>query len=176
MYIFCRGLSWRTRQGVQHANYFGSLTQASTVRLGRDASGKDVYIPFSKILPMVDPNTLVIGGWDISNLSLAAAMERAQVLEPDLQRQLAPVMESIVPWPSVYYPDFIASNQTDRANNTLSGESKKAHLEQIRGDIAYVIKPQLSCENNSVNPKAFQARKHARQCCRCLDGQHRAIC
>lgn len=44
-------------------------------------------------------------------------------------------MESIVPMPSIYYPDFIAANQGDRANNVISGASKKEHLEHIRRDI-----------------------------------------
>lgn len=84
-----RGLSWQTRRGVQHANYFGSVMLSSTVKLGIDEkSGEDVYVPIKDLLPMIDPNELVVGGWDISSLDLAAAMQRAQVLEPDLQRQV----------------------------------------------------------------------------------------
>lgn len=87
-----RGLSWQTRRGVQHANYFGSVMLSSTVKLGIDEkSGEDVYVPIKDLLPMIDPNELVIGGWDISSLDLAAAMQRAQVLEPDLQRQVTPL-------------------------------------------------------------------------------------
>jgi myo-inositol-1-phosphate synthase len=37
---------------------------------------------------------------------------------------------------SIYYPDFIAANQEDRANNLLEGNEKSAHLEAIRQDIA----------------------------------------
>lgn len=48
-----QGLSWPTRRGIQHSNWFGSLTQASTVRLGSGDYGEDVYIPFNKLLPMV---------------------------------------------------------------------------------------------------------------------------
>ena len=130
------GLSWQTRTGVQRANYLGSLTQASTVRLGRDAAtGQEVVVPFASLLPMVHPNDLVVGGWDISRLDLARAMDRAQVLEPDLRRQLAPAMAAIVPWPSVYYPDFIAANQSDRADNVLPGASKREHLQRVRDDI-----------------------------------------
>ena len=87
------------------------------------------------MLPMVHPNDLVIGGWDISSMNLADAMKRAKVLEPTLQAQLRPHMEGLVPLPSVYYPDFIAANQEERADNVLPGEDKWAHLEQIRKDI-----------------------------------------
>ena len=128
-------LSWRTKNGVQKANYYGSLTQASTIRLGMKLDGTESYIPFSNILPMVNPNDMVIGGWDISKLNLAQAMERAEVLEPDLQRQVAPLMEKMVPLPSIYYPDFIAANQGDRANNVIATGTKKEHLEHLRRDI-----------------------------------------
>jgi myo-inositol-1-phosphate synthase len=84
-----KGISWRTRRGVQQPNYFGSVMLSSTTKLGVDAKGEDVYVPIKDLLPMVDPNELVVGGWDISSMDLAHAMERAQVLEPDLQSQVS---------------------------------------------------------------------------------------
>lgn len=67
-----------TKEGVRKPNYWGSLTQASTCRVG-NFKGEEVYVAFNKLLPMVDPNDIVLGGWDISNLDLAESMERAQV-------------------------------------------------------------------------------------------------
>ena len=128
------GLKWHSKLGEHSPDYIGSLTQSSSVRLG-SAAGRDVYVPFSSLLPMVDPNTIVVGGWDISSLSVGAAMERAQVLDYDLQRQLRPLLDGLVPLPSIYYPDFIAANQCDRADNLLPGQDKGAHLEAIRGQI-----------------------------------------
>lgn len=55
------GLSWPTKEGVQHSNYYGSITQSSTVLLGTGPEG-DVYIPFKDLLPMVSPNDIVFGG------------------------------------------------------------------------------------------------------------------
>ena len=81
-------LSWHTKEGIQQPNYYGSVTQSSTFKVGTDQTGKDVYVPFSSMLPMVDPNDLVISGWDISSANLGDAMARAKVLEYDLQRQL----------------------------------------------------------------------------------------
>jgi hypothetical protein len=52
-------------------------------------------------------------------MNLADAMARARVLEPTLQQQLQPLMSSMRPRPSIYYPDFIAANQSDRADNVL---------------------------------------------------------
>lgn len=125
---------WQTREGKQYANYLGSLTQASTVRLGTAASGRDLYVPFHRVLPTLSPNDLAIGGWDISSMDLGEAMGRAGVLPYDLQRQLRPEMERIKPLPSIYAPDFIASNQADRADNVLHG-SKWEQVEKLRSDI-----------------------------------------
>ncbi|TXT07219.1 hypothetical protein VHUM_03389 [Vanrija humicola] len=129
------GISWNTKDGEQQPNYIGSLVRASTVSLGTDEAGKPVNVPISDMLPMVHPNDFVIGGWDISSLPLDKAMARGKVLDYDLQRQLFPYMENIKPLPSIYYPDFIAANQADRADNLIPGEDKQAHLEQIRKDI-----------------------------------------
>lgn len=56
-----RHLEWRTRTGTQKANWYGSITQASTVLLGSDHNGADVYIPMNKLVPMVNPDD--IGEW-----------------------------------------------------------------------------------------------------------------
>jgi myo-inositol-1-phosphate synthase len=61
-------------------------------------------------------------------------MERAEVLEWDLQRQMIPYLKDIKPLPSIYIPDFIAANQKDRANNVLKG-TKQEMLEKLRQDI-----------------------------------------
>ena len=131
------GLTWDTREGVRAANYYGSVTMSSTVKLGvSTATGKDVNIPFRDMLPMVDPNDLVIGGWDISSMNLAEAMDRAQVLEPSLKTQLKKMMTHMRPLPSIYYPDFIAANQSARANNLIPGShASSSHVSQIREDI-----------------------------------------
>lgn len=128
------GISWMTKEGKVNSNYFGSLTQASTVRLGHNSNGESVYIPFKNMLPMVDPNDLVIGGWDISSMNLADAMQRGKVLDYDLQRQMVPHLENLRPLPSIYHSDFIASNQFDRADNLIKG-NKAFQLETIRKDI-----------------------------------------
>ncbi|KAG9010176.1 Myo-inositol-1-phosphate synthase [Tulasnella sp. 427] len=62
-------------------------------------------------------------------------MRRAEVLDYDLQRQVAPLMAHMTPLRSIYYPDFIAANQEERADNLIPGDDKQAHLEQLRKDI-----------------------------------------
>ena len=86
---------------------------------------------------MVDPNDLVIHGWDINDAPLDKAMERACVFEYGLQEKLIPYLKEIKPMKSIYYPDFIASNQEDRANNVYEGDHAcEQHLNIIRKDIS----------------------------------------
>ena len=127
-------LTWQTKEGEKKANYWGSVMLASTVKLGNDAMGNAVHTPISNMLPMIHPNDIVWGGWDINEMNLGDAMKRAKVLDYDLQQQLYPHMKDIVPLPAVYFPDFIASNQTERANNVLTG-TKHEQMEQLRKDI-----------------------------------------
>ncbi|KAK7755762.1 Myo-inositol-1-phosphate synthase [Diatrype stigma] len=132
-----RGLVWETREGPRAANYYGSVVMGSTMKLGTDAAtARDVNVPFHGVLPMVHPDDLVVGGWDISRMNLADAMDRAAVLEPGLKALVRKEMAALVPLPSIYYPDFIAANQEDRADNVLPGNKAcMAHVEKIRQDI-----------------------------------------
>lgn len=136
-------ISFETKEGVVKPNYYGSVTQSSTLKLGVDKSGNDVYAPFNSILPMVHPNDLVVGGWDISKLPLDKAMKRAQVLDVTLQQKLYPYIKDTVPMKSIYYPDFIAINQKERADNILNVDNKGEpdvnnkwrDVERVREDI-----------------------------------------
>lgn len=127
-------LEWETKERRHIADYYGSLTQSSTVRLGLNALGESVYIPFKDMLPMVNPNDLVIGGWDINSMNLGDAMRRAKVMDFNLQQMLYPHMENIKPLPSIYSPSFIAANQSSRADNVING-TKQEQIETIRGNI-----------------------------------------
>ena len=131
------GLTWDTREGKRAANYYGSLVMGSTVKLGTDGkTGEEINIPFHDMLPMVHPNDRAIGGWDISGMNMADAMDRACVLEPSLKELVRKEMSGIKPLPSIYYPDFIAANQEARADNLILG-SKACwdHVEHLRKDI-----------------------------------------
>jgi myo-inositol-1-phosphate synthase len=128
-------MQWHTKEGPQNANYYGSLTQSSTIHLGINEFGEPVNTPFSNILPMVHPNDIVLGGWDISKRSLSEAVRTSKVLDYDLQRQVCPLMEDMIPLPSIYSSDFIAANQTDRADNLLPFENKQDQVNAIRQQI-----------------------------------------
>lgn len=132
-----RGLVWPTREGERAANYYGSVVMGSTVKLGTDPeTNKEINVPFHDMMPMAHPNDLAIGGWDISGMNLADAMDRAAVLEPSLKAMVHKEMAEMKPRPSIYYPDFIAANQEARADNVVDGSKACwGHVEQIRKDI-----------------------------------------
>jgi len=127
-------ICWQTKEGVHQPNYYGSMTQSSTVRIG-NIGGKETFVPFNAVLPMVNPNDIVLGGWDISKTNLADAMARGKVLDYDLQRQLRPLMEGMVPLPGIFDQTFVAANQAERADNVIEG-SKASQLAKIRQDLA----------------------------------------
>jgi myo-inositol-1-phosphate synthase len=47
--------SWRTREATKTPNFYGSMTQSATIYMG-EFEGKPVYVPLSKIVPMVHPD------------------------------------------------------------------------------------------------------------------------
>jgi len=128
------GITWTNKGGQHEPDYFGSMILSSCVPIGGDANGNNVHFPLTSLVPMVHPNDLVLGGWDLSSANLAVAMERAHVFDYDLQQKLKPHMQSMVPLRSIYSPEFIAANQAERADNVLAG-SKQEQMEQVRKDI-----------------------------------------
>lgn len=127
-------IKWHTKEGLREPNWFGSITQSSTVTLGYDSNNDPVVAPLCKLLPMVNPNDIVVDGWDISSLNLAEAMKRAKVIDYDLQTKLVKYMADMKPRPSIFCDDFIAPNQGERADNVLHG-CKWDQIFQIRADI-----------------------------------------
>jgi len=127
------GITWKTKEGVRAPDYYGSLTQSSTCRVGT-MNGQEIYAPFKALLPMVEPDHIIFDGWDISGINLADAMERSKVFEWDLQRQLAPHLKNISPRPGIFDPSFIAANQGSRADNCIKG-TKRQQMDRIRADI-----------------------------------------
>eukprot|EP00871_Galdieria_phlegrea_P005709 jgi/Galph1/625/GphlegSOOS_G5350.1 len=129
------GICWETRSGIEKPNLFGSLSQHGTLRLGLTEDGTEVFVPLKKLLPLVEPKDLVLGGWDISACNLAEAVERAHILEPDLKKKLRPYLQPMVPLPGILDLEFIAKNQLPRANNVIEAKGKAQQVEIIRQDI-----------------------------------------
>ncbi|EAY06546.1 hypothetical protein TVAG_358360 [Trichomonas vaginalis G3] len=124
-------LVWDTKRGEVKANYHGSLTQCGTTYLGQDEKGTTYVAPFKALLPMVDPDNLVIGGWDINDMDIYHAAKRALVMEPVMLNMLKDDLEKMKPLPAVFDLDFVAPNQKERANNVIPG-TKWEQLETVR--------------------------------------------
>lgn len=83
---------------------------------------------------MVNPCDFDITGWDISGHDLYQACKRARVLEPTLIEQLKEELQQIKPLPAALNPEFIASNQADRADNVFEGTNEEI-VAKLRQDI-----------------------------------------
>ena len=127
-------LKWETKRGEVKANYHGSLTQSSTTYLGQDENGNTYVAPFKSLVPMVEPNDIVVTGWDISKLNIYEATKRAKVLEPTMYMQMKEELEKMVPLPAVFDLSFVAPNQETRADNVIEGNKEK-QLETVRQNI-----------------------------------------
>ena len=134
-----RQLTWNTKNGEQKANFFGSFTQSATTHCGfrfdeQTGQLQDVFKPIKELLPMANPIDFEISGWDISGLNLYEAAKRAHVLEPTLIEQLREDLEQITPLPAALNPDYIAANQSDRADNVMTGTNREL-IEKIKEQI-----------------------------------------
>uniref|UniRef100_A0A0G4G316 inositol-3-phosphate synthase n=1 Tax=Chromera velia CCMP2878 TaxID=1169474 RepID=A0A0G4G316_9ALVE len=161
-----RKVSWHTKEGSCSANYFGSVTQSSTMRLGRDPDGREVFVPVTDLVPLLNPNDLFVSGWDISGMRLGDAMRRAKVLDYDLQRQLYDEMQSLPPpLPAVHFDGFVAKNQSERADNVLKG-SKAEQLEAVRAHIREYK------EANGLDTVIVLWTANTERCTETLEGVH----
>merc|ERR1719267_189848 len=61
-------------------------------------------------------------------------MKRSKVLDINLQQKVYDYMQTLTPLPGIYLPEFIAANQSERADNVLKG-TKQELVDQVRGQI-----------------------------------------
>jgi len=83
----------------------GSLTQLSTVRLGKRTDGRSPKI--KDFVPLAGLEDLVFGGWDIYEDTAYEAAVNAKVLEPTLLAQLKEPLSAIRPMKAVFDPEYI---------------------------------------------------------------------
>ncbi|KAG2337179.1 Myo-inositol-1-phosphate synthase [Suillus weaverae] len=116
---------FQTTRKVGKTRCVAGSTLCATIITNRHQIGSVLRspLPIFDVLPMVHTNDLVLGGWDISSLPMDKAMERAKVLDYDLQRQVKPHMALLGrPLPSIYYPNFIAANYEARVDNVAKNQ------------------------------------------------------
>jgi len=108
----------------------GSLTQLSTVRLGKRTDGRTP--PIKDFVPLAKVEDLVFGGWDIFEDNVYEAAIKAGVLEKTLLDQLKPQLEAIRPMKAVFEHEYVK-----RLNgpNVKQGGTKMDKAQALIADI-----------------------------------------
>ena len=83
----------------------GSLTQLSTIRLGKRTDDRTPMI--KDFVPLAGLNDLVFGGWDIYEDTAYEAAVNAKVLERTLLEQVKEPLSAIRPMKAVFDPEYI---------------------------------------------------------------------
>ncbi|HEX8493623.1 MAG TPA: inositol-3-phosphate synthase [Pyrinomonadaceae bacterium] len=113
------------------AEPIGSLTQMSTIRLGKRTENR---VPLIKeFVPLADLNDLVFGAWDIFEDTAYEAAMHAGVLEKELLAQLKAPLQKIKPMSAVFDQHYVK-----RLNgvNVKKGANKMELAEQLIAEIA----------------------------------------
>src|ERR1700747_803887 len=108
----------------------GSLTQLSTIRLGKRTDARSPLI--KKFVPLSDLKDLVFGGWDIFKDNAYQAASKAGVLsEKDLEK-VRPFLSNIAPMKAAFDREYVK-----RLDGTYvkKGKSKYDLALQIKEDI-----------------------------------------
>jgi myo-inositol-1-phosphate synthase len=116
------------RKGL--ASPIGSLTQMGTIRLGKRTEGRSPRI--NEIVPLVNLDNIVFGGWDIFEENSYQAARTAGVLEPSLLDQIKPELEAIKPMTAVFDQRYV--KRLD-GPNVKKGKNKKDLADELRADI-----------------------------------------
>jgi myo-inositol-1-phosphate synthase len=83
----------------------GSLTQLSTVRLGKRTDNRSPRI--KDFVPLAGLDQLCFGGWDIFEDDAYAAAKHAAVLKPEHLDLVKPALKKIKPMKAVFDPRFV---------------------------------------------------------------------
>ena len=108
----------------------GSLTQLSTVRLGKRTDGRSPKI--KDFVPLAGLNDLVFGGWDIYEDNAYEAAVNAGVLDKPQLEQLREPLEAIRPMKAVFDSEYV---KRITGPNVKQGGSKMEKAEMLMQDI-----------------------------------------
>src|SRR5579872_492236 len=112
----------------------GSLTQLSTIRLGKRTDGRTPLI--KDFVPLAGLNDLVFGGWDIFEDSAYDSAVNAKVLERTQLDELKQPLSAIKPMKAVFDHDYVrridGPNVKQAANKMEKAEMLMDDIEQFR--------------------------------------------
>jgi myo-inositol-1-phosphate synthase len=110
----------------------GSLTQLSTIRLGKRTDGRSPMI--KDFVPLANINDLVFGGWDIFEDTAYESAVNAKVLEPSLLAQVKEPLSAIKPMPAVFDTEYIKRiNGPNVKKNGTKMDKAEALIADIEG-------------------------------------------
>jgi len=116
------------RKGL--AQPVGSLTQLSTIRLGKRTEGRSPLI--KELVKLEQLENLVFGGWDIFPDSAFEAASKAGVLDPRHLEQVKPLLNSIRPMPAAFDHEYVRNLD---GTHVKSAPTKYELALQIKEDI-----------------------------------------
>jgi myo-inositol-1-phosphate synthase len=120
----------------------GSLTQLSTIRLGKRTDGRSPMI--KDFVPLASLKDLVFGGWDIYEDNAYEAAANAKVLEPSLLSQLKKPLSAVKPMKAVFDPEYI---RRINGPNVKKARNKMVKAEMLMDDIAQFSKTNKTKRN-----------------------------
>lgn len=120
----------------------GSVTQMSTIRLGRQSDKRTPRI--KDFVPLATLDDLVFGGWDLFHDNAYVAACNADVLSRTDLDLVKDELMAIKPMPGVFFPEYV---KRLRGENVKAAMSKRALVEAVRADI-----------------RAFKDRNNVRRC------------
>jgi myo-inositol-1-phosphate synthase len=109
----------------------GSLTQLSTIRLGKRTDNRTPMI--KDFVPLAGLNDLVFGGWDIYEDTAYEAAANARVLEPTQLEKLKEPLSAIRPMKAVFDSEYV---RRINGPNVKTTGSKMDKTEMLMDDIA----------------------------------------
>ncbi|MBV9399859.1 MAG: inositol-3-phosphate synthase [Bryobacterales bacterium] len=113
----------------------GSLTQLSTIRLGKRTDGRTPLI--KDFVPLSTLDELVFGGWDIFEDTAYEAAVNAKVLEHDLLEKVKEPLSKIRPMKAVFDHDYV---RRINGPNIKQGKTKMDKAEMLMEDIEHFRK------------------------------------
>src|SRR5206468_12581208 len=111
----------------------GSLTQMSTIRLGKRTEGRSPKI--NEFVPLADLNDIVFGGWDIFQEDCYAAARTAGVLESSQLDTVRGELEAIRPMPAVFDQRYV--KRLNGPNVKKGKDRKSTRLNSSHDQISY---------------------------------------
>jgi len=118
------------------AQPIGSLTQLSTIRLGKRTDGRTPMI--KDFVPLAGLDDLVFGGWDIYEDTAYESAVNAKVLEPTQLTELKPFLSTVKPMKAVFDQEYVkrinGPNVKQAKTKMEKAEMLMADIEQFRKD------------------------------------------